>query len=72
MSPRKNRLDIINQIFEVISSAPAVTLMELSTKTGLSYPTLHRYLDLIEEIQKKPLIKKRKSGQNILYYIEKK
>ena len=68
MSPRKTSEEIFGLIYQVLQEEPAVTIGELEEKTGINAASLHRYLDLIQEIQGWKKITSKKSGKTTLFF----
>ena len=58
--------EIVEKIFTFMSSEP-VTVHQIVCKTRLHNKTVRKYLDLIEEIQESPKIKKEIRGSRVVF-----
>jgi len=61
-----NQITILEKIQSVLSSGKAVSVHELSKKTGLHYLTVKRYIKLIQTMKKMPEIEIIKSNSTTL------
>ena len=71
---RRKRLDvetILLRIFNAIPSREAITLSQLAKKTDLEFPTVKRWIFLIELIQKNPKIRVAQTEQSKYVTVQK-
>lgn len=52
--PRKPPKQIIASIYEVINVKRAMSINQIATEAGISWPTARDYLDLILDVQERP------------------
>lgn len=67
---RLNQIKILEKIQNALSSGNALSIHELSKRTGLHYATVKKYIKLIETMKKMPEIEIIKSNSTTLVRME--
>lgn len=64
---KRNMVEMVNAIFEILQANDEISLSKLQTELGTNYDSVKRYIQLIKTIQIKPRIKldEKKNGRKV-------
>jgi len=68
---RRDPLEILEEIFKVLEEGRALSINQISQRTGIHNITVRRYVQVIETIRKEPQIEVIKTSHSIIIRVNK-